>query len=201
MSENCKAAELVAKLNSGGWFVTGGHNVGPIFPKLPVIRAFLEGDTLKVETADRNFEAPANNIAFCAWEAEVRHTYIDRQLKKKIEGGGFREVTRVGCALRLVNPTIEEAARKARYEANRRRMEEELRKVDEELEVKKQAFVAKLTSEFVGKVPTAFNVDGGDLTITFEGGSTLSIALHGGDTWDAWIAVNEVSLEDFKSSW
>ena len=61
--ETLSSTELVNKLNEGGWIVSGGHQVqGVSFPKIPVVKASLLGDTLKIEAGDRNFEVPSENI-------------------------------------------------------------------------------------------------------------------------------------------
>ncbi len=66
----------------------------------------------------------------------------------------------------------------------------------------RQRFVAKLKNEFVGKKLVNIDVIGEDLSLEFEDGSKLSVELDGGDTCDAWINVNEVSLRDFqRPSW
>ena len=199
------ATELVNKLNESGWIVSGGHQARELgfSPKLPVVRASLLGETLKIESDDRSFEVPSNNIALTdPWTVEIRHTFMRSQQRKKIEGGGWHEVPAVRVSLRVSNPTLEETIRQDR-EAQAQR-EKEGRKCSEAevREAARQQFVAKLTSEFVGKKLTKIDVIDEGLHIEFEDGSKLSMQLDGGDPYDAWINVNNISLRSFKRpSW
>ncbi len=203
-SKSLSATDLVNKLNEGGWVVSGGHQTRELgfSPKLPVVKASLLGETLKIETGDRNFEVPSNNIGLTdPWIVEIHHTFMRNQMRKKIEGGGWHEVPTVGVALQLSNPALEETIRKKLDEQARRMTEELKRKKAEAREAARQQFVAKLTSEFVGKKLTKIDVGGGDLHLEFEGGAKLSVELDGGDCYDAWINVNNICLDTFRRTW
>lgn len=225
--ENRMSAEELVNLINGksGWIVTGGHKVNDIrlpvaiemeveeptfylpFKKkvavygLPVTKASLVGGILKIETSDRSFDLPSDNIVHDPWYArravEIRHTYLHRQQRKKIEGGGWHEVPAVGVTLTLRNPVMEEVEKKAREEQYRREEEERERREAEAYEAARQQFVTKLASEFVGKKITKIDVDE-NLHIEFEDGSKLSAVLDGDNTYDAWINVNNTSLRTFK---
>lgn len=172
--------ELVNKLNDGGWIVSGGHQVRELgfSPKLPVVRASLLGETLKIETGDRNFEVPSDNIVLInPWTAEINHTFMRRQQRKKIEGGGWHEVPAVRVVLRVTNPEIEKSwreaqeaeakcAREKRQEANRQRRTTEMKQ-----------FLASI-KRFVGEKITDFQLldwdEGGPaLIVKFESGNTM----------------------------
>lgn len=198
------STELVNKLNEGGWIISGGYQVREVrFAKFPVVKASLLGETLKIETRDRSFEVPSNNIVLIdPWIVEIRNTFMRNQQRKKIEGGGWHEVPTVGIALRMSNPTLEETIRKDCEARVQRERQERERREAEAHEVARQQFVAKLTSEFVGKKIAKIEVIGENLYIEFEDGSRLSVQLDGGDTYDAWVSVNNISLYDFKRrSW
>lgn len=204
-STSLSSTELVSKLNEGGWVVSGGHQARGLgfSPKLPVVNASLLGETLKIETGDRSFEVPSNNIGLTdPWTVEIRHTFMRNQQRKKIEGGGWHEVPAVGVALRVSNPTLKETICKDREARAQREKEERERCEAEAHEAARQQFVAKLTSEFVGKKLAKIDVIGEDLHIEFEDSSKLSAQLDGGDTYNAWINVNDISLRYFKRpSW
>lgn len=200
-STSLSSTELVNKLNEGGWVVSGGHQARELgfSPKLPVVKASLLGETLKIEGENRSFEVPSNDIALTdPWTVEIRHTFMRSQQRKKIEGGGWHEVPAVGVALQVSNPTFEKTIRKDREARAQREKEEQERQEAKAHEAARQQFVAKLTSEFVGKKLIKIDVIGEDLHIEFEDGSKLSAQLDGGDTYDAWINVNNISLRDFE---
>ncbi|QQG46102.1 MAG: hypothetical protein HYY55_04030 [Candidatus Niyogibacteria bacterium] len=200
-STSLSPIELVNKLNEGGWVVSGGHQVRELgfSPNPQVVGASLFGELVKIESGDRSFEVPSDNIALTdPWTVEIRHTFMRKQQRKKIEGGGWREVPAVGIALYVSNPTLKETIRRD-YEARAQREKEEReRRRAEAHEAARQQFVAKLTSEFVGKKLTEIDVVGENLHIKFEDGSELSAKLDGGDCYDAWINVNNISLRDFE---
>lgn len=182
--------ELVSKLNEGGWIVSGGRQTRELgFQlKLPVIKALLLEKTLKIETRNRSFEVPNDNIFIIdSWIVEVRHTFMLNQQRKKIEGGGWREVPTVGVALRMSNPEIERLYREAekakerraceaRQQANRRRRTTEI-----------QQFLASISEQFVGEKINAFQfLDwneevGPALIVMFEGGKTMSFKFEMND--------------------
>lgn len=197
---------FVGKLNEGGWLVSGGRRVREIaWPLgLPVEEVSLNEGLVKIEAGDRSFEIPNDNIVITdPWTIEVREVLMRQQQRKKIEGGGWQEVPAVGVALRLSNPMIETTILKDREERDRREREERKRLEADELEAARQQFVAKLTSEFVGKTVTRidtitdkYRLD--NLLIEFEDGSGLSIELEAEEP-GSWINVNGVQLDNFKS--
>lgn len=204
VNTSLSSTELVSKLNEGGWVVSGGHQARELgfSPKLPVVKASLLGETLKIEAGDRSFEVPSDNIyLFNPWTVEIRCMYMRRQQRKRDEGGGWHEVPVVGVTLRVSNPALEETIRKDREARAQHEEEERKRRVAEAREGARQQFVAKLTSEFAGRTLTKIDVIGEDLYLEFEDGSRLSVQLEG-EAFNAWINVNDISLRDFnRSSW
>lgn len=201
------ASELVDKLNEGGWFVTGGRNARDFgfSPKLAVIKTALDGETLKVETAERSFEAPAGNIASSdPWAIGILQTFTRQEQRKKIEGGGWREVPFVGAALLVGNPTLEVAVKKEREEQAKREKEEKERKAVEELNARRNNFIANLTAGFVGKTLVEVAVTGEyhqGLQFEFDDGSVITIGSDIGDCCGyncGSAVVNGVSLDTFK---
>jgi len=197
------SAELISKLNEGGWFVSGGHYVRELgfLTRFPVVEASLLGEILNIECDDVSFQVPSDNIVLTnPWVVEIRHTFMLNQQRKKIDGGGWHEVPAVRAVLRLLNPVLEETIRKDREARDKHEKEEQKRREMDAYEAARQQFVAKLTGEFVGKKVTEIDVSDGGLCVGFEDGSELSIELDGGDIYDAWITVNDVSLDNFEKS-
>ncbi len=209
--ESLVARELVNNLNEGGWFVTGGHLVHDISsPKFPVIKASFLGETLKIETSDRSFDVPSDNIVFInEWTASIRHAFQVKQQRKKIEGGGWREVPAEGTALYVQNPTFEENARKsaqsARDEKERRQKKEKADREAEALADRRRQFSANIHDEFVGKkldkieVVKVVEEDGFKLRLLFKDSSAIEITskvcecyYYGGAA-----VVNGISLRNF----
>ena len=95
-SVSLSSTELLGKLNDGGWVVSGGRQAREFgfSPKLPVVKASLLGEMLKIEASDRSFEVPSDNIVLAdPWTVEIRHTFMRSQQRKKIEGGPIRIAT------------------------------------------------------------------------------------------------------------
>ncbi len=201
--KSLSSTELVSKLNEGGWIVSGGHQVREVsFAKLPVVKASLLGEMLKIETGDRNFEVPSDNIVLTdPWTVEIRHTFMRNQQRKKIEGGGWHEVPAVGIALWVKNPTLEENARKAREDEAQRQKEEQARREAEALADRRQQFSANINAGFAGKKLIKIEVvDEWKLRLLFEDNSTIEIASEICDCYYAGgsAVVNGISLQGFN---
>lgn len=179
----------------------GGHYVRDLgFTRLPVVDASDAGELVKISVADRTFEVQSNNIILTdPWVIELRHTFMRRQQRKKIEGGGWHEVPTRGVALQLTNPALEESVKKARADEKQRQKEEQDRRDAEAREAAKQQFLSQLTGEFVGKKLTKINAGVGELQLEFEGGARMSVVLHGDDLYNAGVAVNRVDLGSFET--
>lgn len=201
-------AELVAKLNEGGWVVHGGHAVRDLhYYKGKVTQASFEGDTLiegdilKVEIEDRTFELHFHNSTLNnPWTIVVTHQFKRQQQRKQSEGGGWHEVTATGIELQIRNPVIEDNIRREQREREQTQKEERTRQLREERAERRRQFAASLTRVFVGQKITNISITGedlGGLCIELGDGSEIDIQLDGGDTYDAWLTVNSVSLQDF----
>ncbi|TSC89884.1 MAG: hypothetical protein G01um10143_374 [Parcubacteria group bacterium Gr01-1014_3] len=207
------AEKLIEKLNEGGWIVSGGHRVrGASFPNFPVIKAHLLGDEpkLMIETHKGNFEVPSDRIAIInPYTAVIRHTFMRKEQRKKIDGGGWREVPAVGVALEVSYPKIRKDFQKAQEEnarlqdrrSQRAKVTAETRRANK-LKKSRQEFAAKLCSKFGGKTIAPDGIDlienGVEgIELKFTDGTKISIELDGGDTWDAWIMVNKNDLSKF----
>lgn len=195
--------ELVNKLNEGGWIISGGHLVRETgFPKFSIIKASLHGETLKIETSERSFEVPNDNIILInRWTAEIRHTFMRNQQRKKIEGGGWHEVPAIGVALRVSNPTLEENARKARDEEVRREEEEKARRAAEEFAARREQFITSINAGFAGKKLVKIEVvKECELRLLFEDNSMIEIDSDLGDCCGyncGSAVVNGVSLHSY----
>lgn len=195
------ATELAIKLNEGGWIISDGNRVDGISfpmvasPKLPVVKASLLGETLKIEAGNFSFEVSIDNIVLTdPWTVEIRHTFMRNQQRKKIEGGGWHEVPAVGVELRMSNPALEKSVRKAREE-------ERARQETEELVVRREQFIASINSRFTGKNLIKIEVvDKWKLRLLFEDNSTIEIA---SETCDCYYGkgsavVNDISLQGYR---
>ncbi|MFA6895640.1 MAG: hypothetical protein WC242_00295 [Candidatus Paceibacterota bacterium] len=192
------ALTFVEQLNAAGWVASAG--IPWKLQELPVTKASLSGETLKIEVGGHSFELPSDRILLVdPWTVKVLHTVMRRQQRKMIDGGGWHEVPGIGVAFSVRNPALEESIRRVRDEKARREEEERQRREAAEHEAKRQEFVARLTQDFVGKKLARIDVVGEDLHLEFDDGSKLSIELAGGDTYDAWIDVNGISLHCFKA--
>ncbi|OGH69587.1 MAG: hypothetical protein A2754_00305 [Candidatus Magasanikbacteria bacterium RIFCSPHIGHO2_01_FULL_47_8] len=191
--------DLVNKLNEGGWSISGRHLMrGVSFSKLPVVKALLLGETLKIEVGDSNFDIPSDNIVLVSpWTIEIRETFMRRQQRKKSDGGGWHEVPTVGVTFRVMNLRMAETIQKQNEERVLRENREREDLKAKAYEAARQQFVAKLTSEFVGKKLTKIDVIDENLHIGFEDGSEMFFSLGGGDTYDAYIVVNGTILGSF----
>lgn len=195
--------ELVSKLNEGGWIVSGGHKVREVvFPRLPVVKASLLGETLKIEAGDRSFDVPSDNIALIhPWTIKIRHTFMASQQRKKIEGGGWHKVPAVRIALLVNNPTLEENARKTRQDEARRQKEESDRREAEALADRQQKFSSSINAEFADKKLIKIEVaDKWKLRLLFEDNSTIEIDSEICDCYYAGgsAVVNGISLRSFN---
>lgn len=220
------AWKLVEKLNEGGWVVSGGRRVrGISAPNFPVIKAHLLGNeatkTVMIETNEGTVELPGDRIAMVnPYTAVIRHTFMRKEQRSKIEGGGWREVPAVGVALEIQHVATAEEQRKIRAEeqrrqdeinaeAERRQREESEREEEkrrqreaEALVTRRQEFVNNLNAKFAGKRPLKIEVfEGTKLRILFEGDSTIEIGSDISDccgyNWGSAV-VNGVSLRDFR---
>lgn len=206
MGKKMTAEELVQLLNGGGWWVRGRRETCPelkgcffVVPLHSVVNASVVGEKLLVTTEVRTFELPSDKIFVVkAGVIEVRCEYMRRQQRKKVDGGGFVEVPTIGVALRLNNPAMEEAAKKVQAAEERKKKEERLRREEEERHANQQAFGEKLTKDYLGRKVVRVSVASNTITVEFEDGSDLFVSLAGGDIYDAWLNVNEISLCTFE---
>lgn len=203
-SKSLSSKELESKLNEGGWIVSGGHQARELgfSPKLPVVKASLLGETLKIETGDRSFEVPSDNIVFFnPWAVEIRNTFMRRQQCKKIDGGGWHEVPTVGIALRVSNPTLEETIRKDCEAQAKRKKEDQEGREAEALANRRQQFSANINAKFAGmKLIKIEVVDEWKLQFLFEDNSTIEIASEVCDCYFAGgsAVVNGIALKGFQ---
>lgn len=202
MEKKLSGEELVALLNGGGWEVVGGREMrdeGGFMPHYAVVNASVTGGRLSIATVVSTFQFSDFDIAVVEeWLVEVRCSFMRRQQRKKIEGGGFVEVPAVGVALRLANPAIEEAAKKEREATARKNEEERRQREAAEREANEWAFAERLTKEYGGKKLVYVSVFCETITLQFDDGSELVISQEGGDLYDAWINVNEISIRTFE---
>src|SRR3989339_1052835 len=201
MEKKISGEELVALLNGGGWEAVGGRemrNEGGFLPNEQVVKASVVAEKLSVTTDVRTFDLPSDNIVVVEeWLVEVRCSFMRRQQRKKVDGGGFVEVPAVGVALQLSNPELEKAAKAVR-DAEAKKKEEERRQREEKAYAEKCAkFQEELAKKFVGRKLVSIEVQGG-LLLRFEDGEKLFVELDGGDTYDAWIDVNGISLNTLE---
>lgn len=206
MEKQMTAEELVKVLNGGEWVVCGGREIRDekgFTPLFSVVKASMAEGKLSIATDVRTFEVPSDRIVLVEeWLIEVRCEFMSRQQRKKVDGGGFVEVPTIGVALRLKNPAMEEAAKKAQEAAARQREEERQQREATEREANERAFDEKLMKQYGGKKLVGVTVMGGNLSLTFKGDDgteeVMFIDLAGGDLYDAWINVNEISLCTFE---
>lgn len=214
-SSSLSSTELVSKLNEGGWVVCAGRETGNprSFTQYPVVKASLLEAMLLIETGNRSFVVPSDNIALVyPWDIVIRREYLRREQVKKSEGGGWCEVPFMGTALRLSHLELarkaveEEQERvrereKAREEEARRQKAEKERREAEELNARREQFVAGINTEFAGKKLVKIEVtDESKLRLQFEDDSTIEIdseicdCYYGGGS----AVVNGTSLQGFN---
>jgi hypothetical protein len=174
-------------IGQGGWIVTDGRCVENImFPHLPVTQHRISGGKLLVETTDRGFELPVDNVTLTnPWTIEVSAFHMVRVEKKKIHGGGWQEVPKLHVALRLENPAIKEAeGRRRKEEAAERQMQRQ-----EALAAERHKLAERLMSEFGNKKLVGLKIEPFGATLKFEDGGELLFELDGGDLFDAFLCV------------
>lgn len=214
-------AQLVYKLEAGGWFrfnPTAYSSLGCRGSFQPVKRVELVGDILTVDNIIVNspsvFWSQPNQIL-------IKEPYIRREQKKKIDGGGWREIPSTRVALRLVNDEFVRLAKEAsahRKEQERQRAEvRERREVARKVAEAKQKeedeenclargiqFLATLNEKYRGKRLVAdqpIKLEGQTLVLQFENGETLKVDLFdSGEDWyynPSHLIVNDISTKSF----
>ena len=211
MEKKLSGEELVALVSGGGWEVVGGRAIprkenGYFPPASPVVQALLLGGALRVATGVGTFDLSSDNIVVVEdWMIEVRCTFMRRQQRKKVDGGGFVDVPTVGVALRLSNPKLEKAAKMAREVEAQRNKKVRQRSEKRRYVKKSDKFEAELAEKYVGKKLVGIELYYGGLRLRFENGPELTIelnddALSGYHMDEVWNDVNGISLDTFKAS-
>ncbi len=108
-------AELVNKLNEGGWVVWGGREARKLGIRagacLTIIKVSLIGILVRIDTPEHSFEMPTEFISI----PDPGRVYfycmaVEKRQRKKIDGGGWYEAPVVKEALELYSPSLSEAA-------------------------------------------------------------------------------------------
>lgn len=200
------AAELIEIVSAGGWMTRGGYVwKEPDQPVLEVTLFALDGDVLHIVSRDGTIVwIPTDRIVQAAdWKIEIWQDSLQREQRKKVDGGGWHEVMRPGIALRLVHPEMNQEFLAGKQEDKRRReaarqarAEEEKQRAAAELEERRMALLGDLTGKYVGRTITGLSVSVDRLEIIFDNGTRLDIDV-GGEGYDGWPAVNGVGLRYF----
>ncbi len=178
-------ADAVRIINEGGWIATSGHflqELGGSKATWLYARAKISptGSVL-ITAGDVTVDLPSDKIVrLDAWRIEIVRTHMVAQQKKKVDGGGWHDVPKDGCALRLINRAIEladtaEQERLAVMDLAARKSANEARRVEERREL-----LADLQA-FVGRTVTGFRLkesEDGDpqLIVEFGEHNSLSVA-------------------------
>lgn len=218
-------AQFIEKINAGGWFrfnPTAYSTLGCRGYFQPVKKVKFVGDVLTVDNITVNSpsvfwsQSQPNQIL-------IKEPYIRQEQKKKVDGGGWREIPSTRVALRLVDDEFVRLAKEAsarrkeqkRQQAEERERRETARKVakakqKEEDEknrlVRGVQFLATLNEKYRGKRLVAdqpIKLEGQTLVLQFENGETIKIDLFdSGEDWyynSSHLIVNDISTESFKS--
>lgn len=207
-------AQLVYKLKASGWFRPG------VFDNFePVKHVEFDGNVLVVDNI--TIKQPS---AFLVQSGQVvvKEPYVRREQKKKIDGGGWREIPSTRVVLRLVDEEFVRLSREAtarrkeqdRQDREKRERQEAAREVveakqKEEDENNRLArgiqFLATLNEKYRGKQLVAdqpIKLEGQVLVLQFEDGDTLKIDLFdSGEDWfycSSHLIVNDIGTESFE---
>lgn len=209
-------AQLVYKLEAGGRFWFRPTDFDSRFE--PVKKVEFDGNVLVVDNI--TIKQPTVFLVQSG-QVVVKESFIRREQKKKIDGGGWREIPSTRVALRLVNDEFVRLAKEAsarRKEQERQQSEERERrevarkvaeaKQEEEDEKNRLArgiqFLATLNEKYRGKQLVAdqpIKLEGQVLVLQFEDGETLKVDLFdSGEDWyyqSSHLIVNDISTKSF----
>lgn len=200
---NISLEQALLLVNAGGWRLRDVHLAKEVMPNTVVTSAEIVGDTLVLRNgsesvvsvntdrllADMMDPERPRRIAFSG-------PFMISQQRKKVDGGGWHEVERIGTRFLLVNMAAQtqyeteqtkkreqsEAAAKAKEEDDRRR-------VLEERDARRSAFLARQKEQIGDSRVFELVATSSDIRIKFDNGHELKIELDGGDTYDAWINI------------
>lgn len=209
--------ELMKRLGEKKWRVTGGRAFGlrnrnPHHHGFAVIGTVLEGGNLVIKTDDgRTVSVSTDNAHDFYSEIEIRQTFVAKEQRKKIDGGGWCEKPYVGIAVVLTDEeaaaSIErECAEKAREEAAQKaQRERETKARDEakrqrkaaEREERRQAFIIAFRQKFAGKTIVDIDLENHELGIKFSDGSTLAVESRDYEEYCSWLIVDGIEFDDF----
>ncbi len=213
-------AQLVEKLNAGGWFrfhPLSFSTCGCRGSFWPTEKAELVDDVLTIG----NITVKQPSMVWLQQDQIlVKEPYIRREQKKKVDGGGWREIPSIRIVLRLVNENFVHLARKEsafrkeqerQKNAERERMEV-VRKVAEakKKEEEEQARLARgvqflnaLNEHYQGKklaIESPIQTEEQTLVLKFEDGDILRVVLFdASDYYPSHLIVNEISTESFMA--
>lgn len=188
---------VLALVNAGGWRISNGHMAKGIGLHLHVTGAEVLEDMLLL----RNDKEVVASVSLGRLSIDVVNEarpclinfdgpFMIRQQRKKIDGGGWHDVEKIGLLLSLIDEEAW-AQYKSEHVVGRRKTDADAKvRAEEARDARIFAFLARQKEQIAGS--RVVDLIGGptSLTIKFDNGYELNIELDGDDTWDAWINVD-----------